>query len=211
MCIFVSFIWCNSGLKDSWLPNLTTVPAFGVSQNSLFFSWKCFRNTPKSFLASASSISLFKQTFFKPTHTVLFALWFLLCCSIINNAKLYWISWVRRDAATLITAVYSLYNIFSSLWHRWVDQRAGPLAVQGTYTTWLNSWLMRNMEGREMETREKYTFSSRGLPLRLQCKAIIRPCQQGWGKGFCNSFYRFTTARSLHVAFIYPWRCRKLL
>lgn len=131
MCISVSFIWCNSGLKDSWLPNLTTVPAFGVSQNSLFFSWKCFRNTPKSFLASASSISLFKQTFFKPTHTVLFALWFLLCCSIINNAKLYWISWVRRDAATLITAVYSLYNIFSSLLTRVGGPACRPVGSAG--------------------------------------------------------------------------------
>lgn len=55
------------------------------------------------------------------------------------------------------------FKTFSAaFWHGWVDQHTGPWAVQGTYTTWLNSWLMRNMEGREMETREKCTFSSRG-------------------------------------------------
>lgn len=208
----VFYIWCISWLKNLSLPKLTTVAAFGVKQSFLFSVWiivetdwnPLFWHLHHPF-ACSSRPSFNRHTLFC-LHSDLFSAILLLimqnCAEFLESRGMLQL-WLQPSTAFI--------TFSAAFWHGWVEQHAGPWAVQGTYTTWLNSWLMWNMEGREREMREKYTFSSRGLPLRLQCKAIIRPCQQGWGKGFCNSFYRFTTARSLHVAFIYPWRCRKLL
>lgn len=179
-----------------------------VSHNSVYITLMYLRNTPKSqiivLFTAQHGPSLNGHMLFC-LHSDLFSPLLLLImqnCSEFLESRGMLQLWLQPSAAFI--------TFSAAFWHGWVDQRAGPWAVQGTYTTWLNSWLMRNTEGRGRRG-EKYTFSSRGLPLQLQCKAIIGLCRQGWERGPCNSFYRFTTARSLHVAFMSPWRCTKLL
>lgn len=124
------------------------------SLTKLPFFLKCLGNTSKL----ASPLPCSSRPSFS-WNAVLFALSFVICCSVINNAKLYWISWVQGDAATLITAVYRLYNIFSSLLTLVGGLACMPVGSAGDLNN-LVKYLAYEKHGRQTEgdKREIYLF-----------------------------------------------------
>lgn len=64
--------------------------------------------------------------------------------------------------------------------------------------------------GRQWKITSETPYSLMGWPHRFTVRLLSGHGNKGEEGGLSNSFYRFTTALSLHLAFISPWRCRKL-